>query len=79
MTPFTVRVSQGKLALPNEVRQALNLEEGDELLLTLEGNRVVLERESALLQELYKAVGQPGPSLVSDELIQERRLEAASE
>jgi AbrB family looped-hinge helix DNA binding protein len=79
MTPFTVRVTQGKLSLPNEVRQALNLQEGDQLLLTLEGNRVVLERESELLQELYKAVGQSQQSLASDELIQERRLEAALE
>jgi AbrB family looped-hinge helix DNA binding protein len=80
MSQLSLRIEEGRVALPAEVRRKLGLEEGDELLLTLENNRLILESESALLEHLYQAIGTPSSqSLASDELIRERREEAAKE
>lgn len=41
--PKSVRLSKkGQFVLPKAMREALGVEEGDELLVTLEGGRVVL-------------------------------------
>jgi AbrB family looped-hinge helix DNA binding protein len=41
----TVRLSQkGQLVIPQEMRQALGLEAGDELLITFEEGRMILTR-----------------------------------
>ncbi len=41
----SVRLSKkGQLVIPKEIRQALGVEEGDELLMTLEEGRVILTR-----------------------------------
>jgi AbrB family looped-hinge helix DNA binding protein len=75
-----LRLEEGRVALPAHVRQKLGLKEGDELLLTLEGNRLILESEATLLEHLYQAVGTPtATTLASDDLIRERREEAAKE
>lgn len=76
----TRMASDGRLAIPVEVRRALDLDEDDELLLTVEHGRLVLETERGLLERLYEAVGPaPAGGWVSDALIRERRDEAASE
>lgn len=41
----SVRLSKkGQLVIPKEIREALGIEEGDELLMTLEEGRVILRR-----------------------------------
>ena len=43
MTTKSVRISKkGQFVIPKEMREALGIKEGDELLVTLEGVRVVL-------------------------------------
>ncbi len=81
MKPITLRISQnGRISIPKEVRQELDLEDGDELLATVEGKRLIIESEAALLERLYQTVGKPTEDqLVSDELIAERRAEARHE
>jgi AbrB family looped-hinge helix DNA binding protein len=75
-----LRLEDGRVTLPATVRQSLGLKDGDELLLTLEGDRLILQSEAALLNQLYSAVGAPITSrLLSDELIQERREAAKHE
>lgn len=75
-----LRLEDGRVTLPATVRQSLGLKDGDELLLTLEGDRLILQSEAALLNQLYSAVGSPITSrLLSDELIQERREAAKHE
>ncbi len=70
----------GRMIIPAELRHSLDLKEGDELLVTVEGKRLVLETEAALLERLYATVGEPPEDeLVSDELIRERREEAQRE
>ncbi len=70
----------GRMIIPVELRHNLDLKEGDELLVTVEGKRLVLETEAALLERLYATVGEPPEGeLVSNELIRERREEAERE
>jgi AbrB family looped-hinge helix DNA binding protein len=70
----------GRMIIPAELRHNLELKEGDELLVTVEGKRLVLETEAALLERLYATVGEPlEGELISDELIRERREEAERE
>lgn len=70
----------GRMIIPAELRHNLELKEGDELLVTVEGKRLVLETEAALLERLYATVGElTAGELVSDELIRERREEAQRE
>lgn len=70
----------GRIIIPVELRHRLELKEGDELLVTVEGKRLVLETEAALLERLYTTVGEPSEGeLVSDELIRERREDAQRE
>ena len=78
----TVEVSEmGRIVIPAAFRQALNLHVGDDVIVELEGGSLRLrtrrERIRRAQRNLYEQVKR-GPSLV-DELIAERRAEAARE
>lgn len=77
----TIKLGQnGRVIIPADIRHLLGLKAGDELLVTLEDKRLVLETEGALLERLYRAVGEPPEGeLVSEELLRERRDEAGRE
>jgi bifunctional DNA-binding transcriptional regulator/antitoxin component of YhaV-PrlF toxin-antitoxin module len=72
---------EGRLTLPQEIQQILNLESGDRLILTLEDNGtlqlVSLKQQVKKLRGLLKDKS-PDRNLV-DELIQERIQEYLSE
>ncbi|NCS26609.1 MAG: AbrB/MazE/SpoVT family DNA-binding domain-containing protein [Microcystis aeruginosa BS13-02] len=72
---------EGRLTLPQEIQQILNLESGDRLILTLENNGtlqlVSLKNQFKKLRGLLKDKS-PDKSLV-DELTQERRQEYLTE
>ena len=79
---YTITLSdRGRLVLPARLRQRLDLQPGDRLIVTVEpdgGFRVVSARELARrLWGLYRDLA-PGRSL-ADELIAERREEARRE
>jgi AbrB family looped-hinge helix DNA binding protein len=68
------------MVIPAELRHNMGLKEGDELLVSVEGKRLVLETEAALLERLYATVGEPPEGeLVSESLMRERREEAQRE
>jgi len=72
---------QGRLVIPAELRTALGLEPGDELNLQRSGTSLVIQRPEDAIAELRGFLGdaaKDGRSLV-DELIAERRAEAARE
>ncbi|PKO63884.1 MAG: AbrB family transcriptional regulator [Betaproteobacteria bacterium HGW-Betaproteobacteria-17] len=72
--------AQGRLVIPAALRKALRLQPGDRLIARQEGETLVLERRGAIakrLQDRFRHIPQK-VSLV-DELIAERRAEAAKE
>lgn len=81
MTPTNLQMGKnGRIVIPVNLRQTLHLGEGDTLVATVEGNRLILETEAALIERLYETVGPaPEEELVSEELIRERREEAKRE
>jgi AbrB family looped-hinge helix DNA binding protein len=71
---------QGRLVIPAALRKALNLKPGDRLIARQEGERLVLERREAIekrLQDRFRHI--PKEVSLVDELIAERRAEAAKE
>ncbi len=49
----TIKVSKkGQIAIPSDIRKALRISEGDELLLVKKGKRIMLEKASELSKEL---------------------------
>ena len=70
--------AQGRALIPKGMRDALHIENGDEVVAWLEGGRLVLEPRKALLKRLQNRYADLGVSL-ADELIEERREEARRE
>lgn len=70
---------QGRLVIPADVRHALGLAAGDRLHLRLVGKSVVLERPQDAAAELRGLASRvPKNRSLVDELLEERRLAAAS-
>lgn len=73
--------ARGRVVLPSSVRRRLDLRDGDRLVLTVEPDGILrltsLRRQAERLQGVYRHVA-PGVRL-ADELIRERREEAARE
>lgn len=73
--------SSGRIVLPREVRDRMNLKTGDGILLIESGNACRLETPEQSLREAqayFTSLVEPGVSVV-DELLRERREEAARE
>jgi AbrB family looped-hinge helix DNA binding protein len=69
--------SKGRIVLPLAAREALGVEEDDELIEVVRANEVVLMTKDEAERQL-KAAFAGGPNAV-DELIAERRAEAAAD
>ena len=78
-----VRISQGgRLVLPASIRKALGLVEGSTVLLQLKGSKVELKPMSEAVLEVQKLLAPYRPKdsrLLSEELVVERKREAARE
>ena len=82
--PERVRVSVGpggRIVIPAAYRQALRIEEGDDVWLQLEGGEIRMISHAASVRAAQDLVAKYVPKDVSlvDELISERRREAARE
>lgn len=77
----TLRVGpKGRVVIPQGIREALGIQEGDTILVRLEDGRAVLETWEAVERELFALVDQvAGGRSLSAELIAERRAEARRE
>lgn len=68
------------MVLPAGIREELGLSEGEELVAHTEGERIVLERRRALLEDLRQELrAASGDRDLVDELIAERRRDAERE
>jgi len=53
-----VRVdNKGRIVLPKEFRKALDVKEGDELIITLKGSRIVIEKSEDPFKVLEEVLG----------------------
>lgn len=69
---------QGRLVLPAEVRGALGVQPGDRLHLHLSGRQLIVQRPEDAAEQLRGLAGTPSGRSLVDELIAERRREAAA-
>jgi AbrB family looped-hinge helix DNA binding protein len=69
---------KGRVVIPVDIRRALGLEEGSELVAMLEGDAVVLLPRAAVKARLRAMFADVGASM-RQELITERRATAAEE
>jgi len=69
---------QGRVVIPAKYRRALGLEPGDQVVVWLEGDRLVMRSRRAVEEELWALFAEVEGSL-ADELIQERRRDAERE
>ena len=78
MTETIIRVNeQGRVTIPADLRQLLGLVNGSKLIVRLEGKRIVLEQPEEAFARLRSTFN--SPTSVVDELIAERRDQAAHE
>lgn len=71
---------QGRIVIPAGLRKALKLKPGDRLVARMDGERLVLERRETVekrLRERFRHI--PGDVRLAEELVDERRVEAARE
>lgn len=79
MQECTISVGQnGRIVIPTAIRKALNLQEGQRLLLRLENDAIIMEKPTDIVKKLQNRFRKIPVSL-ADELVQERRQEAAKE
>ncbi|HRJ54539.1 MAG TPA: AbrB/MazE/SpoVT family DNA-binding domain-containing protein [Candidatus Thiothrix moscowensis] len=79
MQECTIAIGQnGRLVIPTAIRKALNLQEGQRLLLRIENESIIMEKPTDIVKKLQNRFRKIPVSL-ADELIQERRQEAAKE
>ena len=75
-------IKGGKIVIPAELRREFGLKDGDTLVFEREGNSLVIKTYEQVVREVqatFKAMkSDPNRSMV-DELIAERRAEAARE
>ena len=78
----TARLSEnGRIVIPAEIRQKLELSPGDTVLLSVEGYVLKIEPQRARIRRIQESMRQflPPDRVLSDELIADRREEARRE
>lgn len=79
---YEVRMNaQGRVVVPFQVRERLNVPEGGEFVLYLDGERIVMEQKGEARSRLFAlgALLAPKDVNLTDELLQDRREAARHE
>jgi antitoxin PrlF len=66
--------SKGQLVIPVEIRNSLGISPGTRVVLTVEGNRIILQPVNKNLVDQLRGMFSGGPSM-ADELQRDRRAE----
>ncbi len=74
-------IAGGRIALPADVRKQLGIAEGDTVYFSLDGDELRVRSAKSALRRIQEQLRPYRPELgnLSDELIAERRTEAADE
>jgi AbrB family looped-hinge helix DNA binding protein len=71
---------QGRIVVPAELRRELGLDEGSTLNATTRGGRLILEPRSVVLDRMRRRfAAAPGSTSLSQELLNDRKMEARRE
>ena len=71
---------EGRVIIPADIRQLLGVSPGDQLAMRVVDGELILSTQAVLLKRLRDLVGpSPKGELMSEQLIRERREEAADE
>ena len=82
MTYHAKLIKGGKIVIPAELRREFGFKDGDTLVFEREGGRLVLKTYAQVVREVqaeFKAMVPAGNRSMVDELLAERRAEAARE
>ncbi len=82
MTSASVKMNaQGRVSLVADIRNTLDITTDTDLVEYIEDGRVVIESKTNLMRRIQRdaAAGDTGTGSVTDELIRDRRAEAAAE
>ena len=82
MTYHAKLIKGGKIVIPAELRREFGFTDGDTLVFESEGGRLVLKAYAQVVREVqaeFKAMVPAGNRSMVDELLAERRAEAARE
>ena len=82
MTYHAKLIKGGKIVIPAELRREFGFEDGDTLVFESEGGRLVLKTYAQVVRDVqaeFKAMLPAGSRSMVDELLAERRAEAARE
>ena len=69
---------QGRLVIPAPIRKALDFLPGERLLIRVEGEQLVVEKTNAVERRVHARFRKARGRSLADELIEERRRDAAS-
>jgi antitoxin PrlF len=75
-------VSGGRLQISSEFRRALGLKEGDHVVLEIDGGQLIVRPYREVIRRIQERLAPYAPTdgtLLSDELIADRRAEAERE
>jgi AbrB family looped-hinge helix DNA binding protein len=71
---------QGRIVIPADIRRALAISIGSTLVARIDQDRLILEKREVVLRRLQSRFAKiPTGVSLADELISERRVEAANE
>jgi AbrB family looped-hinge helix DNA binding protein len=77
--PIVVVGRQGRVVIPADVRRDMGIGEGDRLALERDGDRLVLVPQHAEIARIRGMFRHLGDGKVAEDLIAERRRDAANE
>lgn len=71
---------QGRLVIPAELRRAMAVTDGDQLIARVEDGRLILEKRSTVRDRIKSRFAVVGPEIaLADELVADRRAAGESE
>lgn len=82
MTYHAKLIKGGKIVIPAELRREYGFEEGDTLVFEREGNALVIKTYAQVVREVqaeFRSMAGDRRESMVDQLLSERRAEAASE
>lgn len=82
MNKTPVKIGEGgRIVIPSDIRKAMGIDVGDELLVHMENGKLILMTRARAIEYVHEQMGKysVGERVLSEELIAERREEIRNE